>query len=112
LARAALLAKDLSALGQVAERNAWRMHACAMAANPSIVYLRPTTLAVMEVVEALRAGGVPAYFTLDAGPNPVILCLASGAPRATMRLSGVPGVVRTIVAGPGGGAEQVERPVF
>lgn len=111
-ARAAVLAKDLPALGTIAERNAWRMHASAMAASPSIVYLRPTTLAVLETVAALRAGGVPAYFTLDAGPNPVILCLAGGAPRATMRLGAVPGVLRTIVAGPGAGVEQIERPVF
>ncbi|MGC4122336.1 MAG: diphosphomevalonate decarboxylase [Myxococcales bacterium] len=111
-ARAAVLAKDLAALGAVAERNAWRMHASAMAANPSIVYLRPTTLAVLETVAALRAGGVPAYFTLDAGPNPVILCLAAGAQRAAMRLGAVPGVLRTIVAGPGKGVEKVERPVF
>jgi diphosphomevalonate decarboxylase len=111
-ARAAVLARDLPALGAIAERNAWRMHASAMAANPSIVYLRPTTLAVLETVAALRAGGVPAYFTLDAGPNPVIVCLAGGAPRATMRLGAVPGVMRTIVAAPGKGVQAIERPVF
>lgn len=111
-ARAAVLAKDLPALGRIAERNAWRMHASAMAADPSIVYLRPTTLAVLELVASMQAGGVPAYFTLDAGPNPVILCLANGAPRITMRLSAVPGVLRTVVAGPGDGVRPAERPVF
>lgn len=111
-ARAAVQARDLAALGAVAERNAWRMHALAMAASPSIVYLRPTTLAVLEMVAALRAGGVPAYFTIDAGPNPVILCLAGGAPRVTMRLGAVPGVLKTVVAGPGPGVRPELRPVF
>ena len=111
-ARSSLLARDLPALGALAERNAWRMHATAMAADPHIVYLRPTTLAVVQLVESLRASGVPAYFTLDAGPNPVILCLTSGASRITMRASAVPGVLRTVVAGPGKGVDQVERPVF
>ena len=111
-ARAALLARDLPALGALAERNAWRMHAAAMAADPHIVYLQPTTLAVVRMLEGLRAGGLPAWLTLDAGPNPVILCLASSASRLTMRLASAPGVLRTIVAGPGRGVEPAERPVF
>jgi diphosphomevalonate decarboxylase len=111
-ARAALLARDLPTLGAVAERNAWRMHACAMAADPPISYVRPSTLAVIEAVAALRAGGVPAFFTLDAGPNPVILCLASGAPRVEMRLGALPDVQRIIVAAPGPGIEPVERHLF
>jgi diphosphomevalonate decarboxylase len=111
-ARQALLERNLATLGAVAERSAWRMHASALAADPPILYLRPTTLALIQEVAALRAGGVPAFFTLDAGPNPVILCLSSGAPRVEMRLSSVPGVLRTVVAGPGGGVEPIVRHLF
>jgi len=111
-ARAALLAKELPALGIVAERNAWRMHATAMAANPPIVYMKAITLAVIEKVAALRGDGVAAYFTLDAGPNPVVLCLADEAPRVAEWLGAVAGVVRTVVAGPGRGVEVSEDAVF
>lgn len=111
-ARNALMAKDLVALGSVAELNAWRMHATAMAANPPIIYARSTTLAIIETVAVMRAGGVPAYFTLDAGPNPVILCLASGAPRVEMRLNSLPGVQRVVIAGPGEGVQRIERHHF
>ena len=96
----------------MAERNAWRMHASAIAADPPIIYLRPTTLAVIEAVKALRAGGVAAYFTLDAGPNPVVLCLASGAPRVEMRLAALAGVQRIVVAAPGNGVLAIERHQF
>lgn len=111
-ARKALLARDLAALGAVAERDAWRMHASAMGADPPLVYLRPATLAVIQEVAALRAAGVPAYFTLDAGPNPVVLCRSSDAPRVEERLSSLPGVKRSAIAAPGGGVERLERHLF
>lgn len=111
-ARKALLARDFAALGAVAERNAWRMHASAMGADPPVVYLRPATLAVIQEVAALRAGGVPAYFTLDAGPNPVVLCREADAHRVEERLSAVPGVQRSVLAAPGGGVERLERHLF
>lgn len=75
-ARAAIGARDFEALGEIAERNAWRMHATALAARPSISYLLPRTLQVIDGLRKLRADGVAAYFTLDAGPNPVVLHLA------------------------------------
>src|SRR5262249_1761687 len=39
--------RDLAGLGQIAERNAWRMHASALAADPALCYLRPETLRVV-----------------------------------------------------------------
>lgn len=59
----------------IAERNAWRMHATALAASPPVCYLQPGTLRIIEGLRQLRADGLPAYFTLDAGPNPVVLHL-------------------------------------
>jgi len=39
-------------------------------------------LAAMATVKNLRSGGVPAYFTIDAGPHVKVLCAASDAPPA------------------------------
>ena len=69
-------ARDLGGLGALIERNAWRMHATSLAAAEPTCFLRPATLAVIERVAQLRRDGLPAYFTLDAGPNPVVLTLA------------------------------------
>ena len=57
-ARAAIAERDLPRLGAVAERNAIRMHATAMAADPPILYWTQATLAVMDTVRTLRARGL------------------------------------------------------
>ncbi|MGC4117709.1 MAG: diphosphomevalonate decarboxylase [Myxococcales bacterium] len=106
-ARAALLSCDLERLGAVAERNAWRMHATGMGAVPPVVYMRSATLAVVEELPALRASGLAAWFTLDAGPNPVVLCLERDASKVVEKLSPIPGVMRTVIAGPGPGVRKL-----
>lgn len=111
-ARSALEARDLEALGSLAELNALRMHALTLSADPPLVYLRPATLAVLGEVAAMRAGGLLAYFTLDAGPNPVVLCLAQSVPAVQARLSAVAGVSRMVAAGPGAGVEAREAHLF
>ena len=49
------------------------MHATMIAARPAILYWLPESLAAMGRVHALRAEGVPVYFTMDAGPNVKVL---------------------------------------
>jgi diphosphomevalonate decarboxylase len=107
-ARAAVRKHDLAALGVVAERSALRMHATALAAEPGIIYWNAATLPALDAVRALRAQGVPAYFTIDAGPHVKTLCLATDAPAVAAALGRVPGVLRTVVASPGRGAHIVE----
>jgi diphosphomevalonate decarboxylase len=107
-ARAAIAARDLRALGEVAERSALRMHASALAADPAIIYWSPATIAAMQEVRALRARGVGAYFTIDAGPHVKALCAAADAGAVAEALGGVPGVLRTVIAAPGPGARLVE----
>jgi diphosphomevalonate decarboxylase len=92
----------------VAERSALRMHASAMAADPPILYWNAATVAAMQAVRALRAGGTAAFFTIDAGPHVKVLCAAGDAPAVAAALAAVPGVARTLVAAPGEGARVVE----
>ena len=92
-------------LGAVAERSALRMHATAMAAEPAIIYWNPATLAaIARGARAARAGGPVGYFTIDAGPHVKVLCDAGDAPRWRRCCETVPGVHRTLIAGPGAGA--------
>lgn len=69
----AIADRDLDALGATAEGNALAMHATMIAARPAILYWLPESLAAMGRVHALRAEGVPVYFTMDAGPNVKVL---------------------------------------
>ncbi len=73
-ARKAILDRDFSALGEVLEQNALKMHATMLGARPPILYWEGGTLDVMHSVHQLRRDGIPAYFTIDAGPNVKVLC--------------------------------------
>ena len=108
-ARAAIAARDLPALGAVAERSALRMHAAAMAADPAIIYWNPATLAAIACVRALRDRGVPVFFTIDAGPHVKALCAAAHADEVAAALAAVPGVVKTLMGAFGPGACVVEE---
>ena len=108
-ARAAVLAHDVTGLGRVAERSAMCMHACAMAADPPIVYWNGTTLAAMETVRRLRAAGTQAFFTVDAGPHVKVLCATRDAALVEPALAATPGVLRTLVLAAGPGAEVVRE---
>lgn len=101
--------RDLEAVGELAEQNAWRMHAAALGADPPLCYLKPQTLQVIEACQALRKKGVGVWFTLDAGPNPVLLTLSSdeGRVAAAVRHCGAKEVVRCM---PGGGARLLPTP--
>jgi diphosphomevalonate decarboxylase len=108
-ARAAIVDRDLERLGRMAERNAVRMHASAMAADPPILYWNAVTWAAMQTVRDLRAGGVGAYFTIDAGPHVKVVCLADDVPVITRALGETPGVLRTLVTSPGPGARVLQE---
>ncbi|MBX3188245.1 MAG: diphosphomevalonate decarboxylase [Labilithrix sp.] len=103
--RAALLAGDFARVGELAERSALAMHACAMAAG--IVYFSPATIAALAEVRATRALGLPAYATIDAGPHLKCLVKAGDAAVVRGRLASVPGVLRILEATPGEGARVV-----
>jgi len=102
----AVKAKDLERVGLLAERNAWRMHASAIAADPPLCYLAPATLSLIRAVSQARRKGLPAFFTLDAGPNPVLLTDAAheAEVEALARAQGASSVVRCV---PGGDARLV-----
>ncbi|MER7578030.1 diphosphomevalonate decarboxylase [Streptomyces sp. NPDC126514] len=100
-AREAVRCRDLDSLGPVMERNALRMHATALGADPPLLYWEPATLAVVHEVRRLRESGAPAYFSIDAGPQVKVLCEPAHADRVADRVGAVPGVSRLIRSRPG-----------
>ena len=95
--------RDLEAVGEIAERNAWRMHSTAFAANPPLNYMKPATLAVIDACRVARAQGVGIWFTLDAGPNPVLLTSAKDEARAAQLVKQL-GASEVVHCVPGGDA--------
>lgn len=102
--RDAVKARDLEALGPAVEQSALAMHATALAADPGLLYWNGATMDVMRAVRSFRAQGVPAYFTIDAGPHVKVVTTADVVADVEERLRAVPGVLRTIAASPGRGA--------
>lgn len=103
--------RDLAGLGALAERNAWRMHASAMAAEPPVCYLKPRTLEMIQRIEGARDDGLRAWFTLDAGPNPVILTERSQLEEVEQLLRAC-GAIEVTRCEPGRGARVVEEHLF
>jgi diphosphomevalonate decarboxylase len=104
-ARAAVRARDLEALGQLAEHSALKMHAVGLAARPPLLYWRGATIDCVHRVWALRAEGIPAFVTIDAGPQVKVLCTPADAAQVAQALGDVPGVARVVTCAPGSGAE-------
>lgn len=102
-ALAAVAARDLPRLGAVAEGNALGMHAAMAAARPAILYWLPGTVEAIHAVAALREEGLPAWVTIDAGPNVKVITSGARAEEVAValrdRLAGAVVSVRR----PGGG---------
>ena len=82
----AVRARDLERLGPHMRASYLRMFGTMLAADPPINYLLPQSLRVLEVLEDLRAAGVGAWETMDAGPQVKIACLANDVERVRAAL--------------------------
>ncbi|WP_217178383.1 diphosphomevalonate decarboxylase [Streptomyces sp. AC495_CC817] len=99
---------DMTAVGTITERNALAMHTTMEAARPPVRYRTTATDAVLGHVRRLRAEGIGAWATMDAGPNVKVLCAPADARRIADRMREVTDA-RVVVAhrGPGARLQQV-----
>jgi len=104
---------DLERLGAVAEENAAGMHGTMASAVPPVEYVTDQSRAALAAVKTLREEGLPAWATMDAGPNVKVLTRASEAERVDARLremlAEVAPQLGTVVAYSGPGLE-ITRP--
>lgn len=104
-ASAAIEARDLEQLGTIMEQSTFAMHATMQTAVPPLIYWQPATVAVLHAVLALRASGIGAWATMDAGPQVKVLCEARDADRVAAAVG--PHTREVFVHGPGVGAHVV-----
>ncbi|TFJ92394.1 diphosphomevalonate decarboxylase [Lentibacillus salicampi] len=102
-----IMAKDFEKVGAIAEANCLRMHATTLAARPPFSYWQSTTISIMQAVQDLRAGGVPAFFTIDAGPNVKVLYTPEYEETVRNTLRHISGVHDVTVTGPGSGVSYI-----
>ncbi|WP_261805593.1 diphosphomevalonate decarboxylase [Lapidilactobacillus luobeiensis] len=106
---AAIKARDIPQIGALAEANAMQMHATTLSAVPPFTYFAPLTLRIWELVQAIRIKGLNCYLTLDAGPNPKLICARQDAERVIKALQKDEPQLRYTVCGPGPGVTYIEQ---
>ena len=100
-AKDALESRDLPRLGALARLSYSRMHASALAADPPLLYWLPESVALIRACASLRAAGIGAWETMDAGPQVKVLCLAGDLEAVLAGLSAAVGKLECLVARPG-----------
>lgn len=99
--KTAIANKDFQTLGEITEFNGMKMHGTMLGTNPPICYFEPDSITAQQQVRHLRDLGIPAYMTMDAGPNVKILCRASDMNRIRDILLNTFDAERIILSHPG-----------
>ncbi|MBN1309905.1 MAG: diphosphomevalonate decarboxylase [Anaerolineae bacterium] len=103
LCRAAILQKDFEPLAAIIEEDTLMMHSILMTSSPPLLYWLPATIRVMQAVQSWRAGGIPAAFTIDAGPNVHVISTTGWKDKLVgllNELEGIQDILPTTVGGP------------
>jgi diphosphomevalonate decarboxylase len=106
----ALESRDLELLGETARRSYSLMHGAILGANPPLLYWLPGTVASIHACAALRAEGIGAWETIDAGPQVKILCLDKDLDAIVERIRSLGFGIQTLVCHPGPGLQYGPAP--
>ncbi|MBU0636341.1 diphosphomevalonate decarboxylase [Candidatus Micrarchaeota archaeon] len=104
--------KDFTKVGELAEFNALKMHATMITTQPMILYWQPTTVEIMHNIALWREEGLESYFTMDAGPQVKVMCLAKDESELIKRLHEIKGIQKIEVCKPGPAAKIIEEHLF
>ena len=96
----ALPKKDINLVGQIAENNSNKMHD--LIEKDGIYYKTKESLKIIKIIEDLRKNDIPAYYTMDAGPNVKIITTSKFVDNIIEKLN-----VETIVCKIGNKAEVI-----
>jgi diphosphomevalonate decarboxylase len=105
ICRKAILERDFEALADIIELDSNMMHAVMLTSQPPLMYWSPKSLEIMFEVSKWRKEGIPAAYTLDAGPNVHVICPKEYAGRVRSRLEKIPGVAWVLSSGVGSGVQ-------
>lgn len=109
-ARKALSEGTFAKLGAIMEHSTQKMHACMWAAQPSISYMHPHSLRLINCIYDLRKTHGPiAFFTMDAGPNVKVLSESKHALLVRQTLLATQVVKDVRICTPGIGAHLIEQ---
>lgn len=105
--QAALAQRDIERVGQLAEADCLEMHRTMQDSTPPLNYWQPATEILMDAVRSLRDKGCPCFFTIDAGPNVKVICLAQDEERIVAQLNSLAEVQSVISCRIGQGVRMI-----
>ena len=94
------------------EEEAIELHIIAMTSKPPIFYWNKGTIEVINKVREIREKGILAYFTMDAGPNVHVICIAKDAKILNRKLRRIPEILFTIINKPSVGTHLLKKHLF
>jgi diphosphomevalonate decarboxylase len=109
ICRKAILEKDFDSFASMVELDSDIMHSVMMTSTPTLHYWNPASLSVMNAVRQWRSEGLPACYTVDAGPNVHVICPETEAHIVDNRLREIKGVENVLVAHAGPRAQIVKN---
>ena len=106
--RSAINDHNFEILGALSEHNCLKMHGLALSARPGIIYWNGVTVDVMNAVREMRRNNIPAYFTIDAGPQVKILCEPEHSKKVRAELGKIAGIKDILISELGQNAKILE----
>jgi diphosphomevalonate decarboxylase len=107
ICRDAIRQRDFASLAEIVELDSDMMHAVMMTSRPPLFYWQAATLTVMQAVRAARGKGLPACYTIDAGPNVHVITEADEVEQVKSFLRNLPSVQEVRSARVGGPARLI-----
>lgn len=110
--RAGVDARDLAAIGAVAEADTLNLHAVTMTTPSGHLTWQPATVAVMRTVKRLRDDGVPVWFSIDTGATAYLNTDAAHEDTVAAAVQDIEGVADVLRLAPAGPAHRVDEHLF
>lgn len=108
----AMKRKDFQIFGEVIEEDCLDMHHVMQTQVPPLMYWNDATKQIMNAVVEWRRGGLPVYFTIDAGPNVHLICEEKDEQKVSDAVKRLSGVEEIILNKPSKGAHIISEHLF
>lgn len=104
--------KNFASFGELIESEALELHSIMLTSTPSLIYLLPNTLRIIQSVKLWRTQGVAVYFTLNTGQDVHLICQEKDVKKVASLAKALNGVHDTIINSTADGTKLSENHLF
>ena len=104
--------RDFEQFGELVEKEALELHSIMLTSTPSLIYMLPETITVINLVMKLRKEGLPVYFTLNTGQNIHVLSEANNVQQITNELKKISSIKIIIKNNSSQGTHMIKEDLF